>query len=117
MRFQVLHAEVGLGLILIRPWPAHKDFVAVHCLLQVCAEFLKHVIETARDAGVLAGLGNLLSLHHFFEQCIEQLLPVLFAQCGRQQVELFNTGLLECCLGKEAFGVQLDALAVDVKKP
>ena len=82
--FQVLHAEVGLGLVLLCPWAAHEDFFAVHCLLQVCAELFKQVIEAARDTGVFAGLGDLFGLHHFFEQCVEKLLPVLLAQSRGQ---------------------------------
>ena len=117
VRFQVLHAEVGLGLVLISPWAAHENFVTVHRLLQVSAELFQQVIETPSDAGVFGRFSDLLCLNHFLEQRVEHQLPVLLAQRGRQQVELFNAGLLECCLGKEALSVELDALAVDVQEP
>ena len=115
--FQVFHAEVGPGLFLICPGAAHEDFVTVHRLLKVGTEFFKQVSEAACDAGVFGGFGDLLGLDHLFEQCIEQLLPVLLAQRGRQDVELFNAGLLERHLGEQALCVQLDALAIDVQKP
>ena len=117
VRLQVLHAEVGLSLVVVRPWPAHENFIAVHGLLQVRAELFKQIVEAPGDAGVLARLSNLLSLHHFFEQRVEHLLPVLFAQGGRQQVDLLDAGLLECSLREQAFGVQLNALAVNVEEP
>ena len=117
MRLQVLHAEVGLGLVFVRPWAAHEDFVAVHCLLQVCAEFFEQIVESTGDAGVFARLSDLFSFNHLLEQRIEQLFPVLLAQCGRQEVEFFDAGFLESGLGEQALGVQFDPLAVDVKEP
>ena len=117
MGFKVLHAEVRAGLVVVGPWAAHEDFVAVHRLLQVGAELFQHVVEAPGDAGVFAGLGDLFGLHHFFEQGVEHAFPVLLAQGGRQQVDLFNAGLLECGLGKEALGVKLNAFAVDVQEP
>ena len=115
--FQVLHAEVGLALLVTGPWPAHEDFVAIHCLLYVGAELFKQVVEAAGDAGVFAGLGDLLALNHFLEQAVEHGLPVLPAQRGRQDVNLVDAGFLERGLVEEAFCVELYAFAVDIEEP
>ena len=117
MRFEVLHAEVGAGLILISPWAAHEDFISGKRLLHVRRELFQEVHEAAGHAGVLAGHGDLLGLHHLLQKGVEQVLPVLLAQGRRHDVEALQAGLLKCCLVVQALGVKFDALAVDIEEP
>ena len=117
MRVKVLDPEVGFRLIFIRPWAAHEHLFAGQGLLHVCRELFQQVHEAANDTGVLRCHGDLLSLHHLFEQSVEQVLPVWLAQCGRHDVDLLKASLLERSLVVEHLCLELHALAVDVQEP
>ena len=80
-------------------------------------ELFHEIVEAPGEARVLGGLDDLFTFHHLPQERVQRTFPVLFTQGRGQHVDLLQAGLLERGLIEQRFGVQLDPLAVDVKKP